>query len=195
MRSMIARQGGLLLAIAWLVASGYGLWCLAAYKNQAGANGDAPAQSPDAEPICKPFHMKLFAHPHCVCTRATIAELARLMTHCRASLSVDVLFLRPASIPDGWEDTDLWGAAARIPGVRVRWDDAGAMAKRYAAKTSGHAVLYDAEGRLRFQGGITVSRGHEGDSPGRTHITNLVNNGVEGSFATPAYGCALENPE
>ena len=34
------------------------------------------------------------------------------------------------------------------------------------ATTSGHVLLYDAGGVLRFAGGITDGRGHEGDNAG-----------------------------
>lgn len=122
-------------------------------------------------------------------------ELAKLMTQCRGRLAATVLVLRPAGVPAGWEQTDLWTSAAAIPGVRVMADEQGEAARHLGAATSGQALLYAADGRLLFAGGITESRGHSGDNAGRSAIVSLVRgtgSGVARSPAvTPVYGCAL----
>ena len=66
-----------------------------------------------------------------------------------------VVFFKPSGTAEDWEQTDLWKSAAAIPGVAVSIDVDGAEAQRFQATTSGHTLLYDAEGKLLFSGGIT----------------------------------------
>jgi hypothetical protein len=137
----------------------------------------------------------LFAHPHCPCSRATIGELAKLMTDCRGKLTATVLMLRPAGVQDGWERTDLWDSAAAIPGVSVVSDAGGTESRRFGAVTSGQVLLFAPDGRLLFSGGITESRGHRGDNAGRSAVAALVlgtGRAAQPVFA-PVYGCPLFN--
>jgi len=76
----------------------------------------------------------------------------------------------------------------------VLTDEDGIEARSFGAVTSGQALLYSAQGRLLFSGGITESRGHSGDNAGRSAIESLVMNGSEGlrtPASTPVYGCPL----
>ena len=50
--------------------------------------------------------------------------------------------------------------ASAIPGVIVTPDVGGRIAARLGAKTSGHVLVYDENGVLKFSGGITAARGH-----------------------------------
>jgi hypothetical protein len=85
----------------------------------------------------------------------------------------------------------LWRQAAAIPGVTVHSDDGGVETRRFHAETSGYTVLYDPRGNLLFQGGITSSRGHEGDNAGRTALESLVQGKVFSQVRTSVYGCSL----
>jgi hypothetical protein len=51
------------------------------------------------------------------------------MAHVQGCLEAVVLFYRAANAFPGWEKTDLWTAAAAIPGVRVLIDTDGAEAQ------------------------------------------------------------------
>lgn len=133
----------------------------------------------------------MLVHPHCPCTRASIGELALLMARCQGRLSAYVLFTTPREFPEGWERTDLWDSAERIPGVVALSDEGGAEAGRFNAETSGTTMLYDGEGRLLFNGGITDSRGHSGDNEGRSAIVALVTEQENRRAETPVYGCPL----
>jgi hypothetical protein len=122
-----------------------------------------------------------------------VGELAKLMTACQGKLVAKVLMLRPPTMPAGWERTDLWDSAAAIPGVLVVADVDGAEARRFGAETSGQSLLFAADGRLLFAGGMTESRGHSGDNDGRSTLMSLV---LTGSITaqpahTPVYGCPL----
>jgi hypothetical protein len=112
------------------------------------------------------------------------------MTQAQGRVTAYVLFLKPEGSTDDWEKTDLWQNAASIPGVNAVVDD-GVEARRFQAETSGQIVLYDADGRLLFSGGITGSRGHSGDNAGRSAIVSLLNTGEAERAETPVFGCRL----
>jgi hypothetical protein len=136
----------------------------------------------------------LLIHPHCPCSRATIEELARLMNDCNGKVNATVLMLHPAETAKTWEQTDLWRSAVVIPGVSVVADEEGRESQRFGAATSGQTLLYAADGRLLFAGGITESRGHSGDNAGRSAVCELVlasNPGLRRPLHTPVYGCPL----
>ena len=62
----------------------------------------------------------------------------------------------------------------KFPGVSVSSDQEGFEAKNFQSTTSGYVLLYDANGRLLFQGGITGSRGHSGENSGRDAIEAIL---------------------
>ena len=106
-------------------------------------------------------------------------------------LAAQVVFIRPQSMPAGWEETALWQLANTIPGVSVTCDVAGREADLFRGKTSGLTVLYDTDGQLRFFGGITASRGHAGDNAGRSAIESILTSGQATRTETFVFGCAL----
>jgi hypothetical protein len=133
----------------------------------------------------------MFVHPQCPCSTASIDELERLMSDCQGRVAAHVLFFRPQEMTESWVKSSLWTKASAIPGVSVAIDVAGVEAQRFHSLTSGHTVLYDADGRLLFQGGITISRGHSGDNPGRAAIVNLLHGIPTDQIRTPVFGCSL----
>jgi hypothetical protein len=72
-------------------------------------------------------------------------------------------------------------------------DRDGAESRRFRTETSGHALLYDAGGRLLFSGGITVARGHAGDNAGLGAIEALVAGEPAARRRTLVFGCALHD--
>ena len=185
------------IGFMWLVATASGMSLIWDYEYSPGDPAMAPARWPAQSGLERSpgrATLVMMAHPHCPCTRASIRELARLMAQVQDRLTAHVLIVRPPGAPDSWEQTDLWRSAAEIPGVDVVRDDDGAEMGRFGALTSGQVVLYDASGRLRFAGGITASRGHEGDNVGRDAIVALMTGAGNAPHATPVYGCALTTP-
>jgi hypothetical protein len=92
----------------------------------------------------------------------------------------------------------LWRSAAAQPGVTVLADEGGQEAQQFGVVASGHALLYDEQGRLTFSGGITASRGHEGDNVGADSLlAALGSSSLESSVPTrfPVFGCALKAQE
>ena len=133
----------------------------------------------------------MFVHPRCPCSRASLAELDRLATSCGDRVAVQIIFVRPAETADGWERTSLWRTAEGIPGAAVFSDPGGKEAAQLNAATSGETLLYSPSGRLLFQGGLTVSRGHEGASPGFAALSALIDTGKSQRAASAVYGCGL----
>lgn len=117
------------------------------------------------------------------------------MAQCQGRVSAHVWFLKPAEMAESWVKTDLWRTAEAIPGVIAHMDKDGNEARCFSARTSGQTLLYDSAGALLFQGGITLSRGHAGDNPGRTAITAMLMHGLSGPARTPVFGCALADTE
>jgi hypothetical protein len=196
------RRASILATVAtlWVVTIGVGLAMLWNYQNSSGAAGVPPSRWPANSSVKlaagRPT-LVMLAHPHCPCTRSSIGELALLMARSHGRVSAYVLFFKPPNFPDGWERTDLWESAGSIPGVTVLSDEGGVEAGRFNAMTSGATMLYGADGRLLFSGGITGSRGHSGDNDGRSAIVALVTGEAATQAETAVFGCSLvdENAE
>jgi hypothetical protein len=196
-RSLLA-----LLVVVWLSAVAYGMAFVWSYNHRPGEASVAPVLWPadSRVPRASSYTLVMLAHPKCPCTRATLEELSKLMTHTQVThtqgrLRSFVLFIKPLGLPQGWDRTDLWQSASSIPGVTVLDDSDGVEAKRFDAHVSGQVMLYDQAGKLVFQGGITESRGQIGDNAGRSAIETQVNRGVSERNRTLVFGCALFDAE
>lgn len=189
-----SRRVTLIVIILWLSGIITSMAFIIRYSNAPGPTGMAPSHWPVESGIkLEANHPTLimFAHPHCPCTRASIGELEQLMADCQGRFGAQVWFIKPAGMPKDWMDTDLWHTAYAIPGVTVHCDSDGAEARRFQAETSGQTVLYDQTGQLLFHGGITISRGHAGDNPGRNALEALLTHEFSSRAPTPVFGCSL----
>jgi hypothetical protein len=179
---------------AWLLTVGAGMRMLWAYADTPGRPAAAQPTWPAAASFSRDASgpvLVLFLHPQCPCSRATIAELSRLLASAPAPAAIYALVYRPVDAEAGWEHTDLWNSAAALPGVHVMTDVGGAQARVFGAFVSGQTLLYSATGSLLFSGGITDARGHEGDNPGRAALTSLLSGGTPAAAGTPVFGCYL----
>ena len=181
-----------LVLVLWTLGVGAGLRTLWSYENAPGPLADAPARWPAGTRLPPPNGAPVLIvalHPQCPCSRATVAELARLVAHVPERPTVHVLFVAPSTADRKWVESDLWAEAAAIPGVHVARDD-GREAWRFGARVSGQVIAYDATGRLGFNGGITASRGHEGDNAGRAAVEAFLRGRphLDSSFV---FGCFL----
>lgn len=181
-----------------MISIGTGLGILYKYENAPSKTLMVPQVWPSASAFS---HEKdratlvMFAHPHCACTRASIGELALLMTRCSGFLEAYVFYMKPKGFPENWAKTDLWKSAAQIPGVHVLEDTDGMEAKIFRATTSGEVLVYGKEGSLLFSGGITGSRGHAGDNAGRSSIVSLLMERKVLRKDTFVFGCSLFSVE
>lgn len=72
-------------------------------------------------------------------------------------------------------------------------DKTASEAKAFGAVSSGETYLFDRDGKLCFQGGITAARGHEGDNSGRESIEKILSGRQSARLNYPVYGCLLES--
>jgi hypothetical protein len=186
------------LSVVWLIGTGFGLSRLWVYESTAGEGarrrGAWPANSPLSRPAGRGA-LLLFAHPHCPCSRATLDELEFLLDRAPGRADVRVFLFAPAGSAPGWEGGDLWDRAAALPGARPLRDEGGRIARLFGARTSGQVLLYDAEGRLEFSGGITPARGHGGANRGRDSVLALLTGAGGAAAEAPVFGCPLAGPD
>lgn len=183
-----------IVGVVWLGISCGGLVMLAMYANSPGPIPQAPSRWPSDTQI--PLSQRrdtliLFAHPHCPCTRASLGELEKIVASYQGSLTPWVVFFKPAGSNDNWEQADLWRTAAAIPGAHVVADTDGIEARRFNATTSGQTLLYSEHGKLLFEGGITLARGHAGDNAGRSAIESCLTSTAPALRRAPVFGCPI----
>jgi hypothetical protein len=183
------------VAALWLGLIGIGVAVAVRESTTAGAASDAPPTWPTRSRIPRgrpgASRVVMFVHPQCPCTRASLHELQAVVAAVGDRIDVAIVFVRPDDAPADWLDTDRWAQAKAIPGAAVL-TDGGAELARFGAQTSGHVVMYDPSGRLVFSGGITGSRGHEGDNVGRDEVIELAKTAVVATATKhPVYGCGL----
>ena len=184
--------------LIWGVIVGLGWMMLSRYENAPGLAQVAPEHWPSVSQIPRTPGLPIlvmFVHPHCPCSRASMSELSLIMAHCQKKVRTVVIFVRPENFTEEWVKTDLWNSALHIPGVEVMVDAQGKEAKIFYADVSGQTMLYDAQGKLVFSGGITSSRGHEGDNDGKEAIVAFLTKGVILKKQTPFFGCLLFNKQ
>lgn len=182
------------LTVLWLTGAVGGLWVVWAYENRAGIAASAPEQWPTQTRLTRSAFgptLILLAHPRCACTQASLAELAEALARTRTLPKTYVVFLKPEGVAEGWEHTDLWQRASALPHATLVRDDDGIEARRFGALTSGQTLLYDARGKLTFSGGITGSRGHQGENAGRVELIEALNGTDVRSPGTSVFGCPL----
>ncbi|MEM7228791.1 MAG: hypothetical protein AAF432_08245 [Planctomycetota bacterium] len=186
------------IAIAcWIVVIVGGFLGLTRYSTVPGATAATPATWPVAAnltPATSTTTVILFAHPHCPCTLATFAELRRALAHAPADVRTTVVFGRPADAQDDWAHGRLWTLVSSANDIDFRIDPDGVEAATFGAKTSGHCLVYAPDGTLRFSGGITSARGHEGANAGRRAMIEALRGPLESTANSPVFGCPLMQP-
>ena len=180
--------------ILWLAAVSWPLSKLISFDTTEGAGGASittwPRDSGLRIDLPSSRHtLLLFLHARCTCSRASVHELAQIVGQGRQRLNVHVILYRPPVGTAGEEE--LWAQARAIPGVTVHWDEGGTEARRFGSFTSGDALLWSPRGELLYRGGITASRGHIGDSPGRRAILSLLQTGTAATARAPVFGCPI----
>ncbi|HYV37200.1 MAG TPA: hypothetical protein VE988_15950 [Gemmataceae bacterium] len=182
------------LTLCWSVVLGAGFWLLVKYKSTAGENGSVQSQWPKDSRIAQVpqcFNIVVALHPHCPCSRATVTELANILARSKENVHVHALIYRPSSSPEGWEESEIVHSAKKLPGVSIHLDKDSVEGNRFGALTSGHVLLFGANGSLLFNGGITSSRGHQGETPAHEALWSLLKGDSSPLSTTPVYGCPL----
>jgi hypothetical protein len=192
-----SKRIGIAAFAAWIVAIVVGMAAVGRYEATPGvaaaaAPSDWPRQSA-VQPAAGKFTLLLFMHPQCPCSTATLSDLDRLLTKYPDRVATTVVFVTPANAPKDWETTSLWNSARNTANVKTLCDRGGNEARLFDAATSGQTMLYSPAGKLLFRGGLTESRGHEGDNDGSDAIADLIEGRPAAATSTPVFGCPLQD--
>jgi len=182
-----------LAALLWTTTIGAMVHAIRRFESTPGRAADALGSWPAASRIPRApgqWRLVMLIHPHCSCSRASITELERIIEHSPPSLRTYIVVYRPSDFAKGWETTDVFTAASRLPRTRIVLDQDGHEARLFRGFTSGQTYLYDGDGKLRFSGGITLLRGHAGFNSGSAEVIEIARS-KSGAGSHPVFGCAI----
>jgi hypothetical protein len=185
--------------MVWLAAVAAGWRQLTAYSFE--TDGVAPQSPATWPPDSKlPYEagrgaLLVFLHPKCPCSRATLTELERMLVGpsgpAHPEVRVVVAATTPSSPGADWIITPLIERGQRLPEAELFIDRGGIEAARFGAVSSGTVLYFDATGRRRYVGGVTLARGHEGENLGGAALARLIAGDGRPAGPVPAFGCRL----
>ena len=183
------------IVVIWCLCIGIGFVNVNRWSTTPGSKGDIQEKWPTESKIVRvdgQAQIVFFVHPKCPCSLASATELRRIAIS-NPSANIVVVFICPLGTDSTFAQGDIVAAYSQIPGVQCATDIGGIEAKIFGAKTSGHMFLYGESGVLQFEGGITISRGHEGENDATLAVSSL----LAGKFSPikdwPVLGCAVES--
>ena len=174
--------------VAWASLVALGLYAYFRFEVKPGERGDEQPQWPAASTLPRSTTtptLIMFVHPSCPCSRASVAELASIATTTKVHPRILVVFI--ADAPGG----HVWSSVGEIAGSERILDPNEIEATRFGARTSGYVVVYDAQGRLAYTGGITGSRGHVGDNMGKRSVIDVLDGMTPTSAHYGVFGCVF----
>jgi hypothetical protein len=186
------------LGAAWTAAIIMGFAALAVYEARPGAKAAAPREWPTRTRLTRDpdrWTLVMFLHPRCPCSQASLQELDELLADNPSRVRTFILCCTPPGAPDGWERAKTWRQAVSMKQVTVHIDENDDERRYFGVQTSGHVLLYDPNGRLRYDGGITRARGHVGGNVGRAAVEALLRGEASPVNSGPVFGCPLVGPE
>jgi CheY-like chemotaxis protein len=194
-QQLSVKRTGWMTALIWGVLVCGGSLLLMRFETRPSDDGHVPSQWPAQSRIGRAADQPIvimFLHPNCPCSRASVHELTAVINSLPPRLMPRIEFvLRTEAIRD-WRASELRHDLSSIREAIVIDDDGGREAARFGAQTSGLVLLYDRSGALRFHGGITAGRGHEGANCAEDSLAGILRNSSTAISETPVYGCSLE---
>lgn len=178
----------------WALTFILGCYYLLTYEHTPGASALSAKKWPVSSVLnrsSQKYTLVLHIHPQCPCSQATITELTKIIERIGTKSDIFALVYLPRGYQDEWAKQDLWNELSKVPQIHILIDRVGAEARKFGAQTSGQVFVYKPDGRLGFSGGITGSRGHEGDNRGEDAVISLISTGVVLADETPVFGCHL----
>jgi len=182
----------------WLASIALAQFWLLQHQFTPGPHGDTPNVWPVQSAICPQpgrFTLLMFAHPKCPCTRASLAELAKISARSAREVDCHFLYVVPPGAPPEWASPERRVSPPEMPGVHILTDGDGKEAHLFGAEISGLTMLFDPTGKLIFRGGITSGRGHEGDNPGQAALFAWISGHESDVKEVPVFGCPLFDPQ
>lgn len=132
----------------------------------------------------------LFAHPQCPCLPSTLAELRRTLAEAPPQQLRFVVFT-PGQPVAHWDPEAAVTLGQQWPSATLLQDVDGALATRFGAATSGQVLAYDPTGRLRFAGGLTAGRGHQGQNAASRSFATALRQPEGAAGSSAVFGCPL----
>ncbi|TWT30026.1 thioredoxin domain-containing protein [Blastopirellula retiformator] len=191
------------LLTGWIVAICLVWWNMTAYSFQIDAEPTPievwPAVADIPLAADRPTVL-LFLHPRCPCSVASLAELEQAIAATPSDLrpNVQVVATVPQEYDASWTDTKTMARSENLPGASVFVDVGGHESQKFGAASSGHVMAFAPSGELLYSGGVTHSRGHEGDNVGRASLVRVLSDASDQSHVAaelPAFGCRLFLPD
>jgi len=184
--------------ILWATGSIYGFAALWTYQYKQGESGDVVWRLPKGLSLQGPRNEQayLLIHPRCPCSRASLTEFVGVLR--KAGREGIVVFWVPnkesLSDPD-WTETDLvFQAKANHSVLKVNFDPEGRICQQLGVGTSGHCLVFSDQGVLKYSGGVTASRGHQGPNNGAIAAAGALSDSSTNTFFGgnyPVYGCSF----
>lgn len=182
-------------AVLWLILVSAGFGLLLRYgATPARTALQPPERWPAATYLARAASLPTivqFIHPRCACSRASLAELERLMARLAGRAEARVVIVRPRGDAADFDVAALEQRVRRIPAAVAATDADGSESAAFGVAASGTTLLYGSDGRLLFAGGITSSRGQEGPSFGKERVFALATDGHADRVDSPVFGCSL----
>lgn len=185
----------LALWVGATMASWYGISAYGFTNDPRGVTA-APPQWPAESTMVRSNQgstLALFLHPKCPCSRATIGELERLSTLVPPAALPEIYIVAsaPLSVGETWWSSPLLARAVQLPHSHLVRDRGGVETELFGAHVSGTVILFDADGRRLYAGGVTMSRGHDGDNVGLQSVAKLLVDPHAAAPSIPPFGCAV----
>ena len=143
----------ILAAVVWLGALSAGMGVLMDYDARPGSPGAVPEERTDAA-LAGRGECIVFLHPKCPCARDTLILLSRRELRDQEAVRIRIVFTGLADADEEWWSGRNRDLAMLVPGADLERDAGGDLARRYGVRTSGHTLVFAADGTLRFSGGI-----------------------------------------
>ncbi|MDQ8184834.1 hypothetical protein [Pelagicoccus sp. SDUM812002] len=193
----------LLIASLWLGGISAGSIALWDHEFTEGQSSDAPLSLPAELGALakdeKPLTLFMAVHPGCPCTGASLEQVDRLIAGNPDSIQlIGLVRARGESSETATgatlQEEKYWKRLEAMPNAHPYADHDGALARLLGTHTSGATIAYDETGGLRFQGGITPSRGHAGPSRSMDELEAIARQLAPLELcSSPTFGCSLEN--
>lgn len=195
-----SRSALIAVAAVWACGITAGSWLMLRHEYGQGASAPAPERLPADSQLALPFRdrtltLVVAVHPDCPCTGATLEQLDRFLTKNPQSAQVLALFWveDSDSPPLALQRNPYWQRIGKMESATAAIDPQGARAAQFGALVSGAVAAYDQTGSLRFQGGLTSSRGHAGPSRGLNMLEAILRDEpTADTNNAPSFGCSLE---
>jgi hypothetical protein len=180
--------------LAWIAGIAFVFQAWIDYEHNPGRIGvtrsEWPADS-KLQPSDRNGTLVVFLHPYCPCSQKGLVKLERILAAQSTKPACYFLFSSLEGRSCVETDSENWQTARAIAPDGTQTDFEAREGSRFGATTSGFVVFYDAEGRLRFRGGITSERGGEQSNS----FERLLSEAISGSrfplINTPVFGCPL----